>query len=230
MRVLMMMCVLWSVHSQGYIDDIPGYDQFQLTALNHQLDPKYVYSMALAESGHWTNNQFIPHPYAISLGVDEPMGVLKHEGYYPETKAQARAILSQLLEAGYRNIGIGLMQVNIKANPDIVDDYLTLLDPLVNLSSASKVLKWCRRYDLPSDVFACYSHGSADSQAGQKYAARVLSYSIDFGNRWESTNTRKNSGIYTFEEFARIAQARYAQVTSPKPLRAPVVISSLTTQ
>tara|TARA_Y100001970_G_scaffold225354_1_gene278246 strand:+ start:9962 stop:10654 length:693 start_codon:yes stop_codon:yes gene_type:complete len=222
--------LLWVPLTHAYVEEIPGYEQFEATAIKNQLSPKYVYSMALAESGHWLNDEFIPHPYAISLGVDESVGQLKHEGFYPETKAQAEAMLSQLLKAGYRNIGVGMMQVNIKANPDIVDDYLSLLDPTVNLSSAAKVLKWCRRYELATDVFACYSHGSADSTAGQHYAARVISYASDFGDDWELKRHVKPTAIYTFEEFVSIASERYARSPVTTRPKAPVVISSYTTQ
>lgn len=228
MRLACWLCSMWIPLATAYVEDIPSYEQFEATALRHQLDPKALYSMALAESGHWHDNEFIPHPYAISLGVDSSIGQLKHEGFYPETKEEAEAILSQLINAGYSNIGVGMMQVNIKANPDIVEDYLSLLDPEVNLSSASKVLKWCRRYEQPADVFACYSHGSAESDAGKTYASRVLSYAQEFGQSWEVQRLKNDTGIYSFDEFVRIYNARSTRTTINKPARTPAAISIVT--
>lgn len=205
MKRLAFLFMLFNTQAHAYTHDIPAYEAFEKTAHVHQLDPKALYSMALAESGLWLDGAFLPHPYAISLGHDPSVGQHKHEGFYPSTRLEAQAMLTQLLNAGYRNIGVGMMQVNIKANPGIVEDYLTLLDPIVNLQAASKVLKWCRRYAQPKDVFACYSHGSADSEKGQEYAARVLTYAQDFGQPWEDNNALPKNGVYTFEQFLRIA-------------------------
>ena len=100
------------------------------------------------------------------------------------------------------------MQINIGANPGIVDDYLSLLDPETNINAASKVLGWCRRYDEPDDVYACYSRGSAGSSAGKKYASRVNNYAAEFGQVWESHGLVHRSGIYSYESFLRVASDR----------------------
>ena len=208
MRLLFALLLIMTHVSHAYVMEVPSYSQFERMGLEHQLDPKDIYSLALAESGHWVDSNFVPHPFAISLGYDNAIGQLKHEGFYPESKIEATAILEQLLNAGYTNIGIGMMQVNIMANPNIVDDYTSLLDPHINLQAASKVLKWCRRYDSVTDVFACYSHGDANSEKGQKYAARVLSYSQKYAKQWELTNAIPLNGIYSFEQFVRLSKTR----------------------
>ena len=208
MKVIASALLLFAHVSHAYVADIPTYSEFERVGAAHQLDAKDVYSLALAESGHWVDKKFMPHPYAISLGHDLSIGQLKHEGFYPETKLEAKAILRQLLEAGYTNIGIGMMQVNIKANPDIVEDYTSLLDPTTNLQAASKVLKWCRRYDSSNDVFACYSHGDARSEKGQQYALRVSTYSNKYAHHWEKSNSLPGNGVYSFEQFVRLAKTR----------------------
>lgn len=214
MKVFASTLLLFAHVSHAYVADIPTYSQFETMGSAHQLDAKYVYSLALAESGHWVDTEFVPHPYAISLGYDDSIGQFKHEGFYPDTKLEATAILQQLLKAGYTNIGIGMMQVNIGANPHIVEDYTSLLDPLINLQAASKVLKWCRRYESPNDVFACYSHGDASSEKGQQYASRVINYSGQYAHQWEKSNSLPSNGVYSFEQFVRVAKTRSSRYSA----------------
>jgi hypothetical protein len=200
---------------------IPSYYDFKITGSPLQMTPKQIYAIALAESGKKTENGiFMPHPFAISLGVDKARGVFSHEGYYPNTKKEAEHILQNLLNAGYKNIGIGMMQVNVKANPNIVDDYASLLDPLVNLEAASKVLKWCRGYFEPDQVYGCYAHGKAVKPAGIAYAERVRGYIDTFGKEWKAMQYDVKHGEISFENFLLIARQRQSNTTvlEPKPI------------
>lgn len=230
MKVIASALLLFAHVSHAYVSDIPTYSQFERMGASHQLDAKDVYSLALAESGHWVDTEFVPHPYAISLGYDDSIGQLKHEGFYPETKLEAKAILRQLLKAGYTNIGIGMMQVNIKANPDIVEDYTSLLDPMTNLQAASKVLKWCRRYKSSNDVFACYSHGDARSEKGQQYASRVITYSDKYAHQWEKLHSLPSNGVYSFEQFVRVAKNRSSRYSATDSRQAQARAITIVTQ
>ena len=216
MKVIASALLLFAHVSHAYVSDIPTYSQFERMGAAHQLDAKDVYSLALAESGHWVDTEFVPQ--------------LKHEGFYPETKLEAKAILRQLLKAGYTNIGIGMMQVNIKANPDIVEDYTSLLDPMTNLQAASKVLKWCRRYKSSKDVFACYSHGDARSEKGQQYASRVVTYSDKYAHQWEKLHSLPSNGVYSFEQFVRVAKIRSSRYSATDSRQAQARAITIVTQ
>jgi hypothetical protein len=101
---------------------------------------------------------------------------------YPDSYEEAVTILNQLIDAGFTNIGIGLMQINWGANHTMIDDPILLLDPQYNLHMASKVLNYCQRYDEQLDVLACYRSGSNTSELGQTYAQSVIALQAQYGD------------------------------------------------
>ena len=161
-----------TVHA-GFLPQAPA-STFIKVAGEHDLQPELLYAIALKESGYTVNQRFQPHPYALGIGYDPDVGQLQHDGVYPETLEEARSILKQLLDAGYSNVGIGLMQINIGANRKIIDDPLKLLDPAYNLTVASKVLRYCQRFGRDAaNMLSCYRTGSTESDTGQRYAKSV---------------------------------------------------------
>lgn len=134
------------------------------------------YAIALAESGKTVDGAYLPHRFAIAVGADKRIGQENHAGFYPKSREAAIELLSQLLSEGHTNIGIGLMQINIMANPDIVSDITSLFDPKVNIQAAHKILSWCARHKEITAILSCYNTGKPKSKNGLIYAAKVLSY------------------------------------------------------
>lgn len=157
--------IAFASHSYS-LSDVPEQKIWATIAQQSNIKVETWYSIALAESGITIQGKFVPHVFAIAVGEDNSIGQTSHEGFYPNSKKEAIDLLAQLLAEGHTNIGIGMMQVNIKANPDLVADITTLLDPVTNLKAASKVLKWCSRHKIISAILSCYSRGSATSKRG----------------------------------------------------------------
>lgn len=162
---------------------IPSHKEWAQFSAMTTIPIDILYALALMESGKTIDGEFIPHPYAIAVGKDESIGQMQHEGFYPASKKEAVSLLAQLLADGHTNIGIGMMQINIKANPGIVEDITTLLDPVTNFTASAKVLKWCSKHKFINAILSCYSHGAHDSQQGLAYANKVRAYEKKYAER-----------------------------------------------
>ena len=177
---LLLLGVTFSSATFAVMGSVPNYPVWYEASTRTNLSVETIYAMALAESGKTIDGQFIPHPYAIALGVDESVGQYKHEGFYPDTLEEAQAILTGLLNAGYKNIGIGIMQINFRENSHLVDDPLVLLDPVVNLETSLLVINQCRKGSTYDRILSCYSKGRYESDEGKQYANKVRQYEQDY--------------------------------------------------
>lgn len=189
-----------SFASASITTEIPAHSVWSSMAQKSGIPVDTLYAIALAESGKTIDGEFVPHPFAIAVGKDKSIGQMQHEGFYPASKKEAIDILAQLLADGHTNIGIGMMQINIKHNPDIVPNITMLLDPVINMNAALKVLKWCTQHERISAILSCYSHGSPSSKRGLLYAQKVNQYAHK----------------YSQERFATppLGQLTYAQLLS----------------
>lgn len=216
MRLILFSFLLLSFQSQAELSRyVPPHAIWADNALEVNIPVEILYSIALAESGKTIKGQFIPHPYAIAVGKEASVGQLEHQGFYPNSKTEALLLLESLLTRGHRNIGIGMMQLNIKANPDIVDDYATLLDPEINLKAALKVIKWCARHKTIDAILACYSHGKPDSEKGLAYAGTVRRYRQDYGQYFVS---QIKPGQLTYAQLLSIFPNRSTNFKIPNPV------------
>ena len=196
----------------GFLPQAPA-SAFIEVASEHGIQPELLYAIALRESGHTVNQRFQPHPYALGIGYDLNVGQLQHEGLYPETLVDAQTTLTRLLDAGYRNMGIGLMQINIGANRRIIDDPLQLLDPAYNLTVASKVLRYCQ--SIGSDaasMLSCYRTGSTQSDAGLAYAKEVATLQAQYAPLFFARYMP--SGRMTLEQLKEYQRHRAATLRS----------------
>ncbi|MDP2178040.1 transglycosylase SLT domain-containing protein [Methylicorpusculum sp.] len=101
-------------------------------AARHQLDPYVLYAVALVESRKQDpKHQVTPWPWALNHAGKAIM---------PDNKQDAVILLKQLLDEGYRNVDIGLMQVNLRWQGHRVDKPEHLLDPLTNLEVGAMLL------------------------------------------------------------------------------------------
>ena len=156
-------------------------------ASNADVEPNVLYAIALKESGKLYNNKFLPSEYAIGIGVDKSIGQMKHVSLYPKDKAEAKAVLTQLISTGYKNIGIGMMQISWIYHNDKVKSALDLLDIDVNLEVAGKILKGCKKRNKTSlGTLSCYSYGEGDDPNGLIYADEAIGYANTYGTTFLS--------------------------------------------
>ena len=98
----------------------------------HNLDPVLLYSVALRESRRMSDDGLVrPHPWTLN----GPNG-----GEYFESREKAEEALTRYINAGYKNIDVGWMQVNILYNGDRVNSPIELLDPAVNTRVGAEIL------------------------------------------------------------------------------------------
>lgn len=133
------------------------------------LSETLIYAIALAESG-WVNSrsgQIEPWAWTINAGG---------KSLRFETRDEAAHALSTLIAQGRRNIDVGLMQISVRWNGDLVVEPVDLLDPAVNLWAFTQVVLECQSRGMAGveQILACYHAGSPQKKHGQKYATRVL--------------------------------------------------------
>ena len=151
---------------------------------NASISTELFYSIALKESGKYIDNKFKPYPWAIGVGRETSIGQMKHESLYPRNIEEARITLKALLDAGHKNLGVGMMQVSIMYHADKVDSLYDLLEPSINMSISSAIIKNCRRrYITESKVLSCYRSGKPNTKRGVAYALEAL----DFKDKFAST-------------------------------------------
>lgn len=176
-------CIYSGVSLSASLQDVPENKVWSKMEQISNIDAETWYSIALAESGKTIDGQFIPHAFAIAVGKDLSIGQAQHIGFYPTSKEEAIDILAELLADGHTNIGIGMMQINIKQNPDVVSDVTSLFDPETNLKAAYTVLKWCSKHESIRAILSCYNRGSSTSVEGLEYADRVLHYQQKYASK-----------------------------------------------
>lgn len=177
---------------------------WQSFAESYDLPVPLLYAIALKESGKTVDGEFQPHPYAIGIGADKSMDQLSHQGLYFDSKEEAVYALQALLEAGYLNLGLGMMQVNIMANPDIVENYADLFDPELNMKAAGQVIQYCKRFGTVDRLLSCYSHGDPNAEGGKRYAATVYNYQNEYHKRFSVVPVA--NGQLTYQQFLQFTQ------------------------
>lgn len=94
------------------------------------LDPKLIYSVALAESARANSSRNLgPHPWTLR----------SDRAFYKTTKKEAEDTL-QLLLKQTSSIDIGLMQVNFRWHGEKVSSPKDLLDPEINMRVGASYL------------------------------------------------------------------------------------------
>jgi hypothetical protein len=163
----------------------PDNQKWEEVADELSLNVSLIYAIALKETGKTFDGEFRPHPWAIGVGKDLSVGQYKHMSLYPESYDEAKLIIKSLMSQGYTNLGIGMMQINILHNPNIVENPLELLDTNINLDASKKVLKYCiKKSQTKVHILSCYSHGRIDSKKGEDYALVTLDYEEKYGNNF----------------------------------------------
>lgn len=148
---------------------------YRLIATRTAVPYKVLYAVSLAESGHPapTNGEFRPWPWSLNVGGEPARFASKDE---------ALAALVRAIDAGRRNIDIGLGQVNYRWNGHLFPTLDGALDPSANLAAATRVLR--RELDACTPrLWTCairryHSPGARPDQVrrADAYLRRVLWY------------------------------------------------------
>lgn len=94
------------------------------------LDPKLIYSVALAESAKANDSKLLsPHPWTLRADT----------AFYGKTKEEAKTQLNQLLKKT-KSVDVGLMQVNVRWHGNKVSKPEDLLDPTTNMRVGASYL------------------------------------------------------------------------------------------
>lgn len=94
------------------------------------LDPKLIYSVALAESARANNSKLLsPHPWTLRADT----------AFYGQSKEEAKEQLNKLLQKT-KSVDVGLMQVNVRWHGDKVSKPEDLLDPVINMRVGTNYL------------------------------------------------------------------------------------------
>lgn len=129
------------------------------------VDPLYLYSVALLESGHTEGGVTRPWPWALNI---------EGRSVYPATRAEAEQHLARALAAGKRNIDIGLMQINLRVHGERVSEPRMLLDPEVNLKTAAGIAKTALTSSKDDVVIGAGRYHSWRDSRARWYGQRVL--------------------------------------------------------
>jgi hypothetical protein len=206
-----------SANTPSIEDYIPPFDFWLEISNQNSISTGLVYGMALVESGRYNvKNEFIPWAFAIGVGPESSIGQLKHESLYPATFAEAKEMLHELLAKGHTNLGLGMMQINIAQNPNLVEDPVHLFDPVTNMKAASKIIKQCNRNRTDIEMLSCYSHGRYESVKGAKYAKQVFNFEDRFASSF--INKHQPTGELTLNELNYF----WYDSKSNKPSKSPI--------
>ncbi|PXX95993.1 transglycosylase [Halomonas sp. LBP4] len=139
---------------------------YEAPALEHNLDPVLLYSVALAESARGADSQLQPWPYTLR--------VLTEAGFYGQSREEATQQLQRYLQK-HGSVDIGIMQVNTRWHGHRVDDVTQLLDPSVGLRVGAEILR--ESIDsAPGDLVLGVGryHNWADEERARNYGRRIL--------------------------------------------------------
>lgn len=139
---------------------------YEAPALEYDLDPVLLYSVALAESARGADRQLQPWPYTLR--------VLTEAGFYGQSREEAAQQLHRYLQQ-HGSVDIGIMQVNTRWHGHRVDDVTQLLDPSVGLRIGAEILREAID-SAPGDLVLGVGryHNWADEERARNYGRRIL--------------------------------------------------------
>lgn len=139
---------------------------YEAPALEYDLDPALLYSVALAESARGADSGLQPWPYTLR--------VLTEAGFYGKSREEAARQLEAYL-AKHGSVDIGIMQVNTRWHGHRVEDVTQLLDPSVGLRVGAEILREAID-SAPGDLVLGVGryHNWADEERARNYGQRIL--------------------------------------------------------
>lgn len=136
-------------------------------ANQHELDPVVLYALALQESRRLRPDGNVrPWPWTLHAKG--------HGAMYFDDYDQALEKLETLIDAGVRNVDIGMMQINWGANGHLLPDPAKLLQPQYNIDVGATILR-LNLNQHQGDLRQAIAHYHSPSRdRGDRYAQSVL--------------------------------------------------------
>lgn len=163
LTVIVMLCCVGAAAADEFSLEGTGWDK---AAASVGLDPILLYAVGLVESRTLKSREYTaPHPWTLN----SPEG-----GEFFKTKTEAIARTSQLF-ARYKNIDIGLMQINWGWNGHkYVSSPSELLDPQTNLQVGASILAEAMKSTKDTVLGIGRYHNWRDERRARDYGRRVI--------------------------------------------------------
>ena len=139
---------------------------FQQVALEYNVPADVFYSIALAESGHTTQDfGFNVWPWALNIN---------RESLYPESKAAAVLLIEQAINQGSDQIDVGLMQVSWRFHKTTFQsNAVYALDVGANIRAGAKIFsEFLTQADDVWQAVGFYNAGASKRASSLKAAKR----------------------------------------------------------
>jgi hypothetical protein len=145
------------------------------------IDPYVLYAVALVESAQVTNGAARPWPWALNEGG---------KALYPPTSESAIRHVRGRIEQGFKNIDIGLMQVNFRWHGKKTTSVERLIDPVTNVEIGAEILAESIA-SSPSDPILGIGryHAWTNREEAHRYGSRVLTLASKL-KRQQASNRR----------------------------------------
>ncbi len=150
-----------------------GFQIWRDVARDAGLEPEILYAIALIESRtlskkNKSRKEVQAWPWTLNSS--------RYGSQFFKSKKEALEDLMFLIDEGYSNIDIGIMQINWKYNGKrMVGDLALLLDPEINIITAGKLLKELMKRSKYNVFEAVAKYHNPKKEIGHKYAHKVLS-------------------------------------------------------
>jgi hypothetical protein len=136
----------------------------------NQTDASLLYAIALTESKKMdaSKKTVTPWPWAVHF---------QNKGYYFDSREEAEAFVTDKIQRGYRNIDIGVMQVNYRWHGHRVKDPMDLFDLATSIRVAEEILLEAMA-SAPGDIALGVGryHNWNDPVRSRSYGQTVLYY------------------------------------------------------
>lgn len=139
--------------------------QFPVHERSQGIPMHLLAAISSTESGRWHDKLGMALPWPWTANVEG-------KGYYFSSKAEAIAKTQGFINAGYKSIDVGCMQVNLKHHPKAFRNLEEAFDPSTNVAYAAKFLR-TNYNDLGDWVKATAAYHSRTPYYGKQYLARI---------------------------------------------------------
>jgi hypothetical protein len=138
---------------------------YRIAAAKHEIPPRLLYAVALAESGRGIETIRRPWPWTLNIAG---------QGHYFDSRVAAWQALDEALRAGQDRVDVGLMQINWRYHRHSLGNAWMALEPYHNLAVGADILSRCyrERREWWASV-GCY-HAPSNAKRARQYRDRVV--------------------------------------------------------
>ena len=157
------MLLAWGAQAAPSVGELRVPTAYREIAREEAVSPRWLYAIALAESGVRLAGNRRPWPWTLNV---------RGRGFRYETRSEAEQALRRAVERTPW-VDVGLMQVSWRYHRSQFRDLGFALDPYVNLRAGARILRACHDRSMSwSDAAGCY-HAPNHAERAKRYAARV---------------------------------------------------------